>query len=84
VTSAVRVAVAWDLIGFDGNLSSIDAGDGPASVRVVGGRALYEAVDYKDGSRRVRLARLTNTACGRLRQINRYVGPDVVLEVLSD
>ena len=70
--------VAWDLIGFGGAI------DGrPADVRIIGGTALYEAVDYNDDTPgcRVRLARLEVTADG-FRQINRYVDPDTPLEIV--
>lgn len=73
---------AWDLIGFDGR-------DG--YVRVVGGRALYESVDFRDDTPggQVRLSRLDHvTVTGepngpwQLRQVNRYVDPDTQLEVV--
>lgn len=68
------MTTAWDLIGFDGT---------SGMVRVVGGRALYEAVDYQDsrGGKLVRLSRLDVTA-GGLRQVDRYVDPDTPLEVV--
>lgn len=67
--------IAWDLIGFDGT-------DG--MVRIVGGRALYEAVDYDDskGGKLVRLGRVDVTERG-LKQVVRYVDPDTELEVVS-
>jgi hypothetical protein len=72
---------AWDLIGFDGR-------DG--SVRIKGGRALYESVDYNDTTpgEQVRLSRLDQVKCDdgrwRLRQVDRYVAPDTILEVVPD
>lgn len=74
------MATAWGMVGFDGQI------DGrPAQVRVAGGRALYEAVDFQDATRgeQVRLARLHVGADG-LRAITRYVDPDAVLEVVYD
>lgn len=78
---------AWDLIGFGGNLQDLDE-DAPyqtASVRIIGGRTLYEAVDFNDETRggRVRLARLQVTEHG-IRQINRYVDPDTPVEIIPD
>lgn len=69
---------AWDLIGFDGNWEGETA-----SVRVKGGRTLYEAVMFIDGGRatKPRLARLEATADG-IRQVNRYVDPDTVCEIV--
>lgn len=66
---------AWDLIGFGGDWDGF-----PASVRIDGGRTLYEAVDYDDsrGGKLVRLSRLTND----MRQINRYVDPDTKLVIV--
>lgn len=53
-----------------------------ANVRIVGGRTLYEAVVFNDGTHghRVRLDRLTND----LRVVNRYVDPDTPMEVIED
>lgn len=70
------IATAWDLIGFDGS-------DGK-SVRIVGGRALYEAVLFRDDTPgdRVLLARL-DTRDG-LRQVNRWVPYDTLLEVVNE
>lgn len=67
---------AWDFIGFDGT---------GGHVRIVGGRTLYEAVDYNDsrGGKLVRLARLEVEAWG-LHQVNRYVDPDTPLEFVPD
>lgn len=69
---------AWELVGFPR-----DAEEDRALVRIVGGRTLYESVEFRDDgrSRRVRLARLDVTAAG-LRQVNRYVDPDTRLEVV--
>ena len=65
--------IAFDLIGYDG----------PDYIRVVGGRTLYESVHvndgYSDGS--VRLVRLDTTR--GLRQINRYVDPDTLVEFVQ-
>jgi hypothetical protein len=61
--------IAWLWVGFDGT-------DG--DLRVKGGRMLYEAAD-NNGGETVRLARLAATDDG-LRQINRYVEWDTVLE----
>jgi hypothetical protein len=68
---------AWDLIGFDGS-------DGK-SVRVVGGRTLYEAVVFNDETHghRVRLDRLIVGETG-LRVVNRYVDADTPVEVVED
>lgn len=67
---------AWDMIGFDGQ---------EGTVRVVGGRALYESVDYDDSraGRMVRLSRLDVGALG-LKQVTRYVEPDTDLELVLD
>lgn len=87
MTNAPHHLTAWDLIGFGGNLQDIDADapDCPASVRIVGGHRLYEAVDFNDSGRqrKVRLARLVVTADG-IRQVNRYVEPNVRMEVVPD
>jgi hypothetical protein len=73
----LRIASAWDLIGFDGS-------DGQ-SVRILGGKTLYEAVDYRDDTPglKVRLARLDVKPSG-IRQVNRWVDPDEMLEVVKD
>lgn len=75
--TATLTATAWELIGFDG-------ADGE-SVRVAGGRALYEAVVFNDATpgEMVRLDRLEVSA-GGLRVVNRYVDPDTLLEVVAD
>jgi hypothetical protein len=68
---------AWNLIGFDSEWDGA-----PAEVRIQGGRTLYEAVMFIDNglSEKPRLARLVTD--GGLRQINRYVDPDTVLEIV--
>lgn len=93
--TVAHTATAWELIGFDGSLGSflpdhpdvlaaIAAGTTPEgtpySVRVQGGRTLYEAVG-NDGGDKVRLARL-DTSDG-LRAVVRYVDHDTTLEVVS-
>jgi hypothetical protein len=62
---------AWLWIGFGG-----EGGD----LRVKGGRTLYEAAD-NFGGEKVRLARLNVTDNG-LRQVNRYVDADTILEFI--
>lgn len=71
---------AWDLIGFDGGTA-----DKPAHVRIRGGRALYEAVIFYDGTRqeKVKLSRLEATPDG-IRQVDRRVDPDTEMEILFD
>lgn len=73
----MTTTTAWALIGFDGR-------DGE-SVRVVGGRALYESVAFNDWSRgeMVQLRRLDVKPEG-LREVVRYVDPDTLLEVVRD
>lgn len=63
---------AWDLIGYDG----------PHSLRIVGGRTLYEAAIYYDDTPgdRVKLVRID----GGLRQVNRYVDPDTLIEIIQE
>jgi hypothetical protein len=64
---------AWDLIGHDGQF------------RLPGGRAVYEAVMYDEASARgdrPRLARVETR--GGLRQVNRWVDADQLIEVLAD
>lgn len=70
---------AWDLIGFPRT-----AGEDQLWIRVQGGRALYEAASFDDSGRatRVRLSRLDVTPDG-LHQVDRYVDPDTVVEVVS-
>jgi hypothetical protein len=67
-------APAWDFIGYDG----------PHWLRIVGGRALYEAAIYYDDTPgdHVKLVRI-DTSRGYLRQIERRVNPDTVLEVVA-
>lgn len=74
--SIVRVASAWDSIGWD---------DGP--FRVKGGRAVYEAVLYNcaNGAANVKLARLETASvggCAVIREVSRYVPPETMLEFL--
>ena len=64
---------AWELIGHEGRF------------RLPGGRAVYEAVMYDEASARgtrPRLARLETR--GGLRQVNRWVDPDQLIEVIDD
>lgn len=70
---------AWNLIGFDSEWNGQTA-----EIRVKGGRTLYEAVLFIDNGRseRPRLARLEVSREG-LRQINRYVDPDTVCEIVA-
>jgi hypothetical protein len=67
---ASSTATAWTMIGWD---------DG--KFRVKGGRVEYETVIYsaRRNPARVTLARLEPSSVG-LRQINRRVDPDTVLE----
>jgi ribosomal protein S28E/S33 len=66
------MATAWDLIGT------------PNLVRIKGGRTTYESVSFEDTGRatKVRLSRLD--AKDGLRQINRYVDPDTVMEIVPE
>lgn len=74
----VRTDTAWNSIGHDGG-----------TFRIRGGRALYDAVIYNCATARtnnVTLARLGNydgTVAKGLRQYNRIVDPDTVLEFLE-
>jgi hypothetical protein len=72
--SVATVAPAWDFIGYDG----------PDWLRIVGGRALYEAAIYYDDTRGscVKLSRLEANSDG-IRQVNRYVHPDTPVEVVK-
>lgn len=94
--SAFATRTAWDLIGFDGTLQSFDLDSpeaqaqiasgvtdtsSPFSVRVKGGRTLYESVG-NEGGEKVRLARLDTT--DGLRAVVRYVDADTILEVVRD
>lgn len=65
---------AWSLIGFEG----------PDYVRIVGGRTKYENVMFNDNGRqqKVLLAYLDTTG-GNLHQVNRYVDPDTLLEIVA-
>jgi hypothetical protein len=63
---------AWDLIGDEG------------SFRIKGGRTVYEAVMYNEATARgdkVRLARVET--CDGIRQVNRWVDPDTLIEVIG-
>lgn len=64
---------AWLWVGFDGT---------GGMLRVKGGRTLYESAE-NNGGEQVRLARLDITD-GGLRQVNRYVDADTVLEFVPD
>lgn len=83
---------AWELIGFDGCWpapASYEAVTRPAQVRIQGGRALYEAVNFNDGTRgdRVKLSRLDEYIGDdghKLYQVDRYVDADTILEVIFD
>jgi len=69
----VKEVIAWDLIGELG------------AFRLPGGHTVYESVLYScetARSNKVRLARLTSKD-GYLHQINRYVDPDQIVEVLE-
>lgn len=65
---------AWELIGHEGTF------------KVAGGRVTYENVDFNDASPgdKVRLARLEPVDWMKLRQINRYVDADTLIEVIED
>lgn len=66
---------AWDCIG---NYS--DLIDNTYSIRVIGGKIIWEMAFPVRGYQRVRLARLiTNDG---IRQINRYVNPDTPVELI--
>lgn len=68
---AHKTARAWDMVGWD---------DGP--FRIQGGRAHYEAVMFNCGTRgeKVLLAKLTDG----LRQVNRYVDGETILEFFDE
>jgi hypothetical protein len=71
--STFPITEAWDLIGHEGKF------------RIQGGRTIYEAVIYNDSTargRKVRLARLD--ARTGLHQINRWIAPETLIEVLVD
>ncbi len=76
----LHTTTAWDLIGFDSEWEGETAG-----VRIKGGRTVYEAVMFNDGARseKPRLARL-DTSDGYLRQVNRWVDADTIVEVVSE
>jgi hypothetical protein len=96
MTLETMTFTAWELIGFDGTTEVIDRlwlrnssyaepgyeAEG-ASVRIRGGRALYEAVG-NDGGELVRLTRLAIGGPEGLRVVVRYVDPDTELEVIVD
>lgn len=65
---------AFELIGYEGN----------KSIRIVGGRALYETVIYNDGQRsdKVKLARLDVGRYG-LQTTLRWVDPDTPVELVD-
>lgn len=78
---------AWDLVGFDGRAGDVYGldevlGDGVYAVRLVGGRALYDAVVVADGGDSPRLSRL-EARDGYLHQVNRYVDPDAEVELVE-
>ena len=76
--TVTHTATAWESIGWD---------NGP--FRIAGGKAIYQAVSYQCGPREgqtVLLSRLGEYVNGRavgLRQVNRRVEPDTLLEFLS-
>lgn len=79
-------ATAWALIGFEGRFRPDLNEEGPLShVRIKGGRALYEQVDYDDarGGSMVRLGRVDVDEHG-LKPVTRYVDPDTILEIVPD
>lgn len=70
------VITAWEAIGWE------DTGD-DRYLRVVGGRTLYETATFYDNTpgHMVKLSRI-DTRYG-IRQIDRYVDPDTLLEVVA-
>jgi hypothetical protein len=74
MTELGTIAPAWDFIGYDG----------PHWLRVVGGRARYEAAIYYDDTPgdHVKLVRLETTPDG-IHQVERWVDPDTPLEVVA-
>lgn len=73
----IREASAWNSIGFD-----------EGAFRIKGGTALYQNVHYNAyrNGRQVVLRRLGNFVDGGwrgLRQTNRYVDPETVLEFMA-
>ncbi len=65
------IQTAWDLIGDEG------------SFRILGGRTVYEAVEYVSTEESVKLAYLAPTDDG-IRQVSRYVHPETPIEVLRN
>lgn len=90
MTRVLHTAPAWDLIGFDGQWPmDYDPYADPAepeptgaNVRLKGGRAGYEAVLIRDNGDAIRVARLDADEFG-LKQINRYVSANQILEVIA-
>lgn len=83
-----RTFTAWSLVGFDGQFPYDDQHDGSnpkGRVKIVGGRALYDAVMFNSGgwAENVKLARLEADSRG-LREVSRYVDPDTLLEFVPD
>lgn len=74
IPKAGEIKTAWQLIGWD---------DG--EIRIVGGRAKYEAVMFNCASNanRVKLARLEPGDRGGIREVKRYVTPETKIEILS-
>jgi hypothetical protein len=72
----MTTATAWELIGLVPD---------NARVRIQGGRALYDEVIFWDDTpgEKVLLARLDVGARG-LKQVNRYVEHNTVLEIVYD
>ena len=72
--TAGQTLTAWECIGFD---------QPGLYLRVAGGRALYEAAIYYDDTpgEHVKLVRL-DTQDG-VRQVQRYVDPDTILQVVA-
>lgn len=71
-----RITTAWNMIGLV---------EPDETVRIVGGRTLYEQVAFNDSTRGEK-CRLDRLAVGRrgLRVISRYVDPHTLLEVVPD
>jgi hypothetical protein len=94
---------AWELIGFDGSIALVPSSDGSerpfwdenydqidyprASVRIKGGRALYECVSNRDGSLdarcQVELSRFETRDRG-VHGVIRLVDEDTLIEVIMD
>lgn len=86
----VRVT-AWELIGYEGSPESVSdealrrlIGPNLTCVRISGGRALYEQVDFADDrpGTRVRLGRVDVGEHG-LRGVTRWVEPETELEIVE-